>query len=843
MPFRSTAAAGAACAVTALLSLSPLTAVAHAATVSAADTYTPGTPALDGVIDGPWTTSQADVAAGQTQYPVSDLLPTYTPISTSTPPDLAVYPSAAGVGTAPYASGQAGTPGPVDGYCTSGGAAPESGTPVAEPTGIDEPMSPYYFPDIVRNSDGTLTGYFDYRPKDTDEAVESATSSDGGRTWTANGEALEQNRGYCPDGDNNDNGQGHSWVATIAGQTNLYTLNRVAGDALGVGLEVHTLTGGESTPLAGLPASQPVGADPDTTVTSSTALSSAATTIPVASTGTAGTATQLLAGQYVDSTLTGTQDVITCTGVGTTALTGCTSATPATLASGDTIEQVVATVSTTVAIPAGPNNASESAGATVVFGVPANAAVATAEEANLAAGRIYVDGNPVYCVGESATATAITVTQCTTPSGAFTANAGDPVTLDPIDPSGTPMTTGLIAPDGIVGTVPSYPGAPAGATVVLYGEKLLNYYAPTSTTAAVTLPAGGATTTVPVASTAFIGSSSYPQLSFSGGSITFSFGYNTSKGFASLSCTGDTATNLTGCSTVAGTAGDSIASGNEVAIPGAALVAPSVLAQTGEGSTKAKTLYKNNEDYTVLRAAYTTDGVNFSSAGLANGGLISGTDPANDINNPAATVSPSATSPYDNAVGAAEPTELRFTGTRGSIIQNADGSETMFLSGAWATDGDSDAFNQIFQTTSTDGEHWSTPTTVVSTDYTFSARAAQEGTTNPLAVSGYYSGRAYSPAAVQNPDGSVTLVFSGYSTPKPLPVDGASIGTGTTPWTVTADDPALYRDILTETLQPGSATPPASTPESPVTVALPLLGLAAIGGGVLITRRRRTAAR
>ena len=38
------------------------------------------------------------------------------------------------------------------------------------------------------------------------------------------------------------------------------------------------------------------------------------------------------------------------------------------------------------------------------------------------------------------------------------------------------VTTGLKAPDGIVGTLPSYPGAPAGSTVVLYTEKLLAYF-------------------------------------------------------------------------------------------------------------------------------------------------------------------------------------------------------------------------------------------------------------------------------------------------------------------------------------------------------------------------------
>ncbi len=52
----------------------------------------------------------------------------------------------------------------------------------------------------------------------------------------------------------------------------------------------------------------------------------------------------------------------------------------------------------------------------------------------------------------------------------------------------------------------------------------------------------------------------------------------------------------------------------------------------------------------------------------------------------------------------------------------------------------------------------------LSTDYTFSASSAQdaalaEGVDKPLGVSAYYSGRAYGPAVVQNPDGSLTMVL------------------------------------------------------------------------------------
>ena len=44
-----------------------------------------------------------------------------------------------------------------------------------------------------------------------------------------------------------------------------------------------------------------------------------------------------------------------------------------------------------------------------------------------------------------------------------------------------------------------------------------------------------------------------------------------------------------------------------------------ILAETGEGSEKPKTLFKNNEDYSIVRAAYTTDGLTFHDLGPVSG--------------------------------------------------------------------------------------------------------------------------------------------------------------------------------------------------------------------------------
>ena len=74
------------------------------------------------------------------------------------------------------------------GYCDS------SGNQVPNP-GIQR-MQPYYFP-FVTGQGKHLQGYFDYRPKDTDEAVAAAHSDDGGHTWTFQQKVLEL-RTTCP---------------------------------------------------------------------------------------------------------------------------------------------------------------------------------------------------------------------------------------------------------------------------------------------------------------------------------------------------------------------------------------------------------------------------------------------------------------------------------------------------------------------------------------------------------------------------------------------------------------------------------------------------------------------
>ena len=874
---RSTVAAGvftlAVCLIGGGLAGGPV--AAAQASVAAAPGYTAGIPQLATITNGtsaaPWDEWQGDSSAA------SDVsLPTFAAgqaDATTGYPNVAVASGSAANANYPYASGIAGSPGTLAGYCastdtTSANPAGTAATSVGststtvnrQPDGSTLPLAPSYFPRVVKNADGSLTGYFDYRPKDQDEAVLVGTSTDGGKSWTYDSEHLEQNPVYCATGDVNDDGQGHSFVTTIGGTTRLYTLQRAAGDTVGVGLITHTITPTAADPLNGAPAVEKVGIDPNSFATASVSVPTSGTaTIPVQSTGTAHSTEQLIAGGFVDLTATPTPtaaDVITCTGTDATDLTGCSYAgTDAlTVNPGDLVEQVIGYVAgsgakpksvtaTPFTIPSGPNNLGGTGGVQAI-GVVATKGAAYANATstftnpltgtwfnNNAPNRAYIDGVAIYCVQANANPTSA-IEDCTTGPGAaaLAVAPGDPITSDPIIPaSADAVTTGLVAPDGIVDVLPSCPGAPAGATTVMYTEKELNYFVAGTTTNAAAVTFGSAPFTLTFAPGQYVGQDLPGNIS-TASPVTVSMGDLTSGGFVQVTCTGLTpgATYaLTGCTVPASAASDQYDATSQIAAPGATVETPAALGLTGEGSSKAAKLFKNNEDLVLTRAAYTTDGVNFSVAGLANGGMISdcvtgsadGTVSINTVNcnpgahyqgltNPVSTTDPAQGLNYYADNGLADATEMRWNGAAGTIITNADGSYTLFNSAAWSADGDSDAYNQIYYATSSDGEHWSVPKPVVSTDYTFAAAAAFDasGNTAPLGIGAYYSGRAYGPSVVQNADGSLTLVFAGYQVPKAMPSADSTIGTGATQWTTADGHPAAYRNILVETLEP-AATP------------------------------------
>lgn len=220
-----------------------------------------------------------------------------------TPASLTGGPWTLGQAPATYGS-------PTAGYCdASGNVTRNPGT---------ELFQPAYFPN-VSGSGRHLRGFFDYRPKDTDEAVLAAESDDGGRTWTYQGEALESQQGQCPSPVVNDDGQGHPTLLHVGGKDFLYTLTRPTADTPGSQLLVHQVDADAENPLAELPSAQAVGTGASTTLT-------AAVTLPAATIAAADTSAFEIPGTVRIQTAAGLVDV-RCSGSTAASFTGCTGGT------------------------------------------------------------------------------------------------------------------------------------------------------------------------------------------------------------------------------------------------------------------------------------------------------------------------------------------------------------------------------------------------------------------------------------------------------------------------------------------------------------------------------------
>ena len=70
-----------------------------------------------------------------------------------------------------------------------------------EPSTTVNKFNPYYFPWVV-GSGQSVKGYFDYRPKNINEAVVAATSTNAGQSWTFE-QMVEQLTTECPTSDSN----------------------------------------------------------------------------------------------------------------------------------------------------------------------------------------------------------------------------------------------------------------------------------------------------------------------------------------------------------------------------------------------------------------------------------------------------------------------------------------------------------------------------------------------------------------------------------------------------------------------------------------------------------------
>jgi hypothetical protein len=220
-----------------------LASVNASADTPVAITYVPNSLTEATITNGPWTLHQR---VGRNPHDASGIMP---PSGTKTPynPPTTMY------GT------------PYKGYCAGGEVQTAQGV---------NPMQPYYFP-FVRKNEEYLEGFFDYRPRNEQEATVAAISTDLGKSWIFKDEALGLNP-YCPadptDPDNNnvivdglstpygsnssnaaDNGLGHAFVMTIDGVQLIYHLNRANGHIDSDPLVVHRLKPKGTHLLASLP--------------------------------------------------------------------------------------------------------------------------------------------------------------------------------------------------------------------------------------------------------------------------------------------------------------------------------------------------------------------------------------------------------------------------------------------------------------------------------------------------------------------------------------------------------------------------------------------------------------
>ena len=154
-------------------------------------------------------------------------------------------------------------------YCTPGNSS--GGTALMYPASAVNTFNPYYFPFVV-GSGQNVKGYFDYRPKNINEAVVAATSVNAGKSWTFQ-QMAEQLTTECPNSDintansgGNDDGEGHPSIISFGGTTWLYTLNRSTPHADSDGLIVHNILPRGANALNPLPFNSPLMVPPASNV-------------------------------------------------------------------------------------------------------------------------------------------------------------------------------------------------------------------------------------------------------------------------------------------------------------------------------------------------------------------------------------------------------------------------------------------------------------------------------------------------------------------------------------------------------------------------------------------------
>jgi hypothetical protein len=635
-------------------------------------------------------------------------------------------------------------------YCTPGGAA-GSAALVNSPSTVNT-FNPYYFPFVV-GSGQSVKGYFDYRPKNINEAVVAATSTNAGLSWTFQ-EMVEQLTTECPSSDSNstgnDDGEGHPSVISFGGTTWLYTLNRSTPHVDSDGLIVHNILPRGANALNPLPLNSPLMQPPTSNV---------------------------IAGWNFDN-LTGTQ------------------LTPAPSTGAGSAHSLGMTNSYTYSMPS-PNVGS-------VDGSNVTKTTLSSDPSGTAAHNVGPNNNEAWRVVGAATTSApgngwnLSAPPCT--QGAefdvntsgfryiifqydwYTTNQGvrdlqalyttDGSTWTPVGPiqvsGGGSVFNNQITINfhalGITG-VENNPN---------FGVRLVSVYDPDYIgTPAYSIPSGGN-----VCSAGATGTYTAASLATNNQPVV----YNNNSGnwrFDEVNVLG-TANNTNPITSdpIVNTTGLVNPDGFLAVVPNTYPIEVLYISKTLNSDYVPPTSYpicpasipngNFNDDVEVVRIATTTNFVNFTDI--------------TPFNTPAFSATSSPNTPIQMVNGLSDPSTISYSGIRwvsgnGTLIPLSNGNWGLFFGGGNCLDGDSDAFHAIMyaESNGSDLTNW---TVINGINNPIASISTVSGVTDPQsgqtvtipanapvigATQNWFSGRIYAPQAIVTSTGTVSLVFAGYN--------------------------------------------------------------------------------
>jgi hypothetical protein len=682
-------------------------------------------------------------------------------------------PAQATIAGGPWTLGQGGSAtsggafnGPIP-YCTPGGSS--GGTALVNPTSTVNTFNPYYFPFVV-GSGQSVKGYFDYRPKNINEAVIAATSTNAGQSWTFQ-EMVEQLTTECPNSNDNtsssggnDDGEGHPSIISFGGMTWLYTLDRRTPHADFDGLIVHQILPRGANALNPLPLNSPLMQPPTSNV---------------------------IAGWNFNG-VTGTQlTPAPSTGVGTAKALNMTngytySTTPPTVGSVDGSNVTKTTLSSdpsgTATHNIGPNN--NEAWRVVGVGLTGTQAVGTPGTGNgwnLAA--------PPCTQGAEFDVNTTGFHYIVFQYDWYTTNQGvrdlqalyttDGSTWTPVGPiqvsGGGSVFNNQITINFHALGITSVENNPN------FGVRLVSVFDPDYIgTPAYSIPSGGN-----VCSAGATGTYTAASLANNNQPVV----YNNSSGnwrFDEVNVLGTAGnTNPITSDPIVNTTGLVNPDGLLAVVPNTYPIQVLYISKTLSSDYVAPTSYPTcpasipsgnfNDDVEVVRIATTTNFINFTDI--------------TPFNTPQYSTTSNPNTPIQMVKGLSDPSTISYSGIRwvsgnGTLIPLSNGNWGLFFGGGNCLDGDSDAFHAIMyaESNGSDLTNWTVinginnpiasiatvsnvtdpqsglTVTIPSTTPVVCQEAACTNNTLP-----WFSGRVYAPQAIVTSTGNVSLVFAGYN--------------------------------------------------------------------------------